>query len=206
MQPDQNNKSDPKRLDFIMQTELDKPKSLREKLQSKAGLALGAVVIVFISIVLIAFAMTSSKNNKEQDARLMAIAKAQSEIIGLSELATEQASQSSTKELASNIHDATSSSFEQVKAMLETRGTTIDEDTFASESNPETDSQLVESLKNKEFDDTFSSIIEEDLLNYQTLLVEAQKNANESEAKQLEDAYNNVDKILGLQDETPKTE
>ena len=201
MQPDQDNTPDPNRLKFIMQTELEKPKTWREKLLSKSGLALGAIIIVLISTVLILVSISTNKANSEQTERLISIAQSQTEIIRLSSLAESQAKDTSTKQRASEINSQMSVALDNFQSMLAERGVELDETSLSTKKNSQTDSAFIDSLQSGEFDETFNSTIDGTLVDYQQLLVEAQNYANESDKKTIDDAYNAVSEILGFQDQ-----
>lgn len=201
MQPDQDSTPDPNRLEFIMQTELEKPKTWREKVLSKSGLALGAIIIVLISTVLILVSISTNKVNGEQTERLISIAQSQTEIIRLSSLAESQAKDTSTKQRASEINSQMSVALDDIQSMLAERGVELDEASLSAKKNSQTDSAFIDSLQSGEFDETFNSTIDGTLVDYQQLLVEAQNYANESDKKTIDDAYNAVSEILGFQDQ-----
>lgn len=201
MQPDQDSTPDPNRLEFIMQTELEKPKTWREKVLSKSGLALGAIIIVLISTVLILVSISTNKANSEQTERLISIAQSQTEIIRLSSLAESQAKDTSTKQRASEINSQMSVALDNFQSMLAERGVELDETSLSAKKNSQTDSAFIDSLQSGEFDETFNSTIDGTLVDYQQLLVEAQNYANESDKKTIDDAYNAVSEILGFQDQ-----
>jgi len=196
--PDQDQKA---RLDFIIQTELEKPKGKVERLRSKSGLALGAIVLILISVVAIFMAASSNKANNEQSQRLISIAQTQTEIIRISSLAQSQAKDDATKSRADEITEKISASLEDIKSILTKNDVKIDDTNFNAKKNPETDSALVDALQKNEFDDTFNSIIEQNLLDYQQQLLDAQQSADNSDKPILEKAYNQANEILGISDQ-----
>ncbi len=201
MQPDNSDQNQEDRLDFILQTELEKPKSFSEKIRSKAGLALGSLVIITFSIVFILVVFSNNQARSAQNERLISIAQTQTEIVRISGLAQSQAKKSSTRTNAQEITDKISSSLEEIKAMLVNNKANVSEENFNAKKNADTDSKLVESIQNNNFDDTFSSIMEQNLLDYQQQLLDAQNSANSNDKVILENAYNQVNEILGIEDQ-----
>jgi preprotein translocase subunit YajC len=201
MQPDKPNNPD-ERMDFILNTELEKPKTLKEKLQSKAGLALGGIVLIFILLIAVMFAASSQKSTNEFNDRLVSLAQAQTEILRISSLAETQNTDENTKTIAVNISETISADKNALLETLKTKGVTIEDGSLEANKNPQTDSVLVESLGNGQFDETFKSIMEENLLSYQTQLFNLANQASGSDKELLNKAYNNVDNLLGLTDQS----
>ena len=208
MQPDQNQDSnkpnDEHRLDFIMETEVPKEKTLAQKLKSPAGLVLLVVGSLLLLGLILLFVVLGQKANDEQVERLTAVMSSQEEVIRLSELAQQQAGSASVKDQASRILDVVSGDRDNIKQFLNQRGSSPS--ARQSEENSASDSQILQAIRENNFDEAYSSLIEEQLLEYQRLLLVAAEGANDEETKFLNSSYEKVNELLGVADEDSPSE
>lgn len=208
MQPDQNQDSnkpnDEHRLDFIMETEVPKEKTLAQKLKSPAGLVLLVVGSLLLLGLILLFVVLGQKANDEQVERLTAVMSSQEEVIRLSELAQQQGGSASVKGQAARILDVVSGDRDNLKQFLSQRGSSPS--AGQSEENSASDSQIVQAIRENNFDEVYSSLIEEQLLEYQRLLLAAAKGANDEETKFLNSSYEKVNELLGVADQESSPE
>ena len=204
VQPDINNKQsvqDPHQLDFIMQTEVPKPKSFWSRLKSKTGAVFIALSLVLISILVAIPLILQNQANNDQLEKLVSVAQSQTEIIRIARLAESQAKESTTKSRASNIVSTMEGSLGETKVLLQKRNADTQSLVLEGKKNSQTDSTLVDAIQNNNFDTVFSDLIDQKLLEYQSLLLEVQQTSNKDEKGSLEKAYTDVNDLLGLFDE-----
>lgn len=199
MNEDGSDLNNPHRMDFILQTETPKPMSFWSKLASPAGLLILSLSLAVIGLfAALAIVLTNQKNN-EQAEKLAAITQTQNEIIRIADLAEDQASEESTKKRAREISATVTKSYKNISELLVNRQAGSLESQAITDS--ETDSMLVEAIRNRTFDETFNELIDDKLFDYQRLLLEVQSGSSDEERAVLETAYTDVDKLLGLYDE-----
>lgn len=184
--------------DFILN---NSPKPPRGPLVG--GNKIGRILVVVVGLLLLIIAGVAANNflkgsDKEQNQRLIDIAKAQTEIIRVSALVKpETAKDLDTRIFALNTRLSLEGSNQQIKTLLAARGVNKKSLTkiVAPSKNPKTDGALDEATKNNRFDETYLTIIEKQLSDYQILLKAAAEAGNTKEKQSLTASFNNVDRL-----------
>lgn len=193
MPPQQQNQ-----YDFIMN---GSPKPPRNPLLGTGLGARIAVIAGLLIIIIIIGAVINSfltKGDRVQTDRLVEIAQTQTEIIRVSSLAKDKAKDINTLNLAVSTRLSVESSHQEVKASLAARGVkgkSLNKKLAASK-NPKTDAALDEATKNSRFDETFLTIINKQLTDYQKLLQAAYPGSKTKERSVLTASYENAGRLV----------
>ncbi len=187
--------------DFILNSS-PKPPSGPSLGGSKIGRVLvavvGAVILIIVAVTINSFL---SSSGKEQDLRLIEVAKSQTELIRVANLATVQGKSKdlNTRIFAVNTRASLESSTKETQALLVTRG--LKQKNFskllAASANPKTDAALDEATKNNRFDETFLKLMEKQLADYQKLLKVAHEGGSPAEKQVLTKSFDNA-KLLAI--------
>lgn len=140
-----------------------------------ARIALVAGLLIMLIIIYMVASSFLNKSSNDQTQRLLEVTQAQSELIRVSRIAEDDAVDLKTRTLAYNTRLSTESSQRQVKALLAKRGKSeksVNKKLGATK-NAKTDAALEEAKKNNRFDETFTTIINGQLVAYQKLLKSA---------------------------------
>lgn len=143
----------------------------------------------------------NAKAAAAQKQRLVQIAQMQTEIVRVAGIGAEKAVKPENQSRARAIRDGVGSSLDATIQLLGYRGETPTDETLAAAKNPETDTNLDKAAVYGIFDKTFEKLIDKQILDYQRLVLEADKAGNNSERKAMESAYNQANSILGLVDQ-----
>ena len=188
--------------DFILQTPEPEKKSFSEKLNKKAlYIALGIMGLLFI-IGLVALMDARAKKAEEQTNRLIAIAQMQTEISRVASIGIENASDEDTQSRAQAIKDSIDEALQQTLDLLGARGEQPEKDVLSATADTEVDSTLEKTIEFEQFDRSFEKVIDAQLLDYQQLLLQAEKAGNSDEQQILLTLYDEANSMLGLVDET----
>lgn len=196
MQPETE---DPHRLDFIRDTEIPKEKTFIEKMRSPAGVVFLILCVLALITLITVPIIASQRANQAQINKLNGLAQTQTEIIRVTVIAESQAKGSSAKNRAEEIGVSVDTTLNEVKSSLQSRKS--GEVDFNAKKNSQTDSELISAIQQDKFDETFNQIIDEQLLNYQSELLDALQKANKKEKEFLQSAYDKTNDLLGLVDE-----
>lgn len=156
-----------------------------------------AVVALLVIIIFVLGAVVNSflnKGDQAQTQRLVEITQAQTEIIRVSSLAKTKATDINTRNYALNAQLSVESSQIQVKKVLAARGVkdkSLSKQLAASK-NPKTDAALDEATKNSRFDETFITILNKQLTDYQKLLQAAYVGSTPTERTALNASFDNA--------------
>jgi hypothetical protein len=184
----------PNPYDFIMNN--NQPPKRGFTFGNTMGARIAVVAFLVILLIIIVFIANSfiGKNDKAQTVRLTEVAQAQSEIIRVSTLADKDAKTTATRNFAMNTRLSVQTSQQEIRGPLSKHGVnskSLNKQLTASK-NSKTDTALVEASKNNRYDETFTTIMNKQLADYQTLLKAAHDNGTASEKKVLQAAFDNV--------------
>lgn len=193
MPPQQQNQ-----YDFIMN---DAPKSSRGPLFGGGmGARIAVIAVLFILIVIIGMVANSflNKDQKIQTERLVKIAQTQTEIIRVSALAKSKAKDINTRNFALTTGLSVQSSQQDVKKLLSARG--VNEKSLGKKigggKDAKTDAALDEATKNSRFDETFLTIMNTQLTNYQKSLQVAFPDSKKNERIALTASFDNAGRLV----------
>lgn len=201
MSTDEPITSDNTSYDFILKTEEPKQKPLLSRLNKKRLLLLMAIIATCLIILGIVMSSLNAKADAAQKQRLVQIAQMQTEIVRLAGIGAEKAVKPENQSRARAIRDGISSSLDATIKMLGYRGETPSDEILSATKNPESDNNLNKAAVYGSFDKTFEKLIDNQILDYQRLVLEADKAGSPSEQQTLEAAYNQANSILGLVDQ-----
>lgn len=157
-------------------------------------------IAAFIVIIILAYGANFllSSGSRAQADRLTEVAKAETELIRVSALGADNAKDRDTMVLAQTTKLSVSSSQLQTKKLLEKRGVNAKEFTklMASSKNSKTDTQLTEAGRNNRYDETFKTILNKQLADYQKLIKGANDGGTSAEKKVLTNSFENAGKLL----------
>lgn len=169
-----------------------------------AIIAVGLIVLVIIGAVVNSFL---NKGSEAQTQRLIEVVQTQSEIIRVSALAKDKSRDINTVNFALNTRMSVQSSQQEIKKSLAGRG--VNEKSISKQlaagKNPKTDAALDEATKNSRFDETFITILNKQLADYQTLLKAAYDGGKPSERTALNASFENA-ALLAKKSETQATQ
>lgn len=154
-------------------------------------------VIALLAIILMIFVSSLlGKDGKVQKERLLALAQAQTEIIRVTAIASEKASDTSVKTLAATTRMTTESDKKAIITALTNRGVKkIEDRQLVLGKNTKSDDLLNEAITNNRFDETYKSILGEQLESYFKLVDQAKSGAGPNETKTLNTISSNVSLI-----------
>lgn len=183
--------------DFIMR-ENPPPKrqlNLGNSMAARIALIVGGLTILIILFVVAASFLSSAGNAQKQ--RLLEAAQAQTEIIRITELGEDQASDLAVRSLAITIRLSLATQQQDLKAALIKRG--LKEKSISRSlglgKNEKTDAALEEASANNRFDDTFLEILNKQLADYKRLLQNAGSGGNKVELQSLKNAISSVENV-----------
>jgi hypothetical protein len=199
MKPEnQDQEKDP--YEFILETEEPYNKPLYKRLSKKQKLFIYSSLSVLLIGTLLLFVAVRNHENSLQKARLLSVAQTQTEIIRIASLGEKQEGQES-KDRASKIREDIEADLEKITEALDKRKTRVDDPTLSAKKNNVHDSLLVEAILKNSFDQAFNDLMDDQLFEYQRLLLEAQQKGSSEERKILQEAYDKANDLLGLEDE-----
>lgn len=195
MPPQQQNQ-----YDFILN---GSPKAPRRPLFGNSLGARIAVIAVLVILVIIAGAVINSflgKDKAAQTQRLVEISQAQTEIVRVSALANEKAKDGNTRNYALTTQLSVQSSQQQIMKTLAARGVSEKSVSkkLAASKNPKTDAALDEAVKNSRFDETFTTILDKQIADYQLLLQTAYEGSSVSERTALTACFENAKRLAAM--------
>lgn len=202
MNPEQQTPSQNSSYDFILATPEPPKKTFSEKLNKKALAIALAIIAALLLVGLISWVDARAKASKAQVARMTSIAQMQTEIIRVANTGLEKTSDEDTRSRAQAIKDTLETSLQSTLQLLEARGTTLDEETLNATADEEIDSTLEKTIEFGQFDRSFGKVLDAQLLDYQQLLVQAEKAGNSEEQSIFQAQYDEANSMLGLVDES----
>lgn len=193
MSPNQQNP-----YDFITQSNSHPPRSPLVGNSKRARIAIvvaGAIILIMIAYIIMSLL---SGSDKAQNQRLLEITQSQSELIRVSTLANTGAKSVESKSLAANTRASLQTSQFETKKLLAARGINDKGVTkqLAKGKNPKTDAALKEATDNNRFDETFATLLNKQLTDYQTLLRTAYENGTPTEQQALNKEFGNAALLL----------
>lgn len=168
-----------------------------------------AVVVIGLMLLIIAFTTINSfisRSANAQTDRLIEVAQAQTEIMRVSRVAEDDATDLKTRTYAYNVSLSTDSSLRQVKSLLQKRGKSEKSlaKTLAAGKNTKTDAALEEARKNNRFDDTFLTLMNNEIVDYQKLIQAAYENGNNTEKKTLTASFESTKYLVAKKTDSDK--
>lgn len=150
-----------------------------------------AIVASILALLIVGYIFLSSFLNRESKAqvdRLIEIGEVQSEMMRISALADKEAKGADAKNLAASTNLAIQSSQQDVKKLLNGRGVGSKglDKKFAAGKNPKNDTALTEASRNNRFDETYTTVLNRELVDYQKLLNAAFESGSANEKKSLQ--------------------
>ena len=188
------------RYDFIMAPPPPPKRSFNfgNSIGARIGVVISGLIVLIILIVIVNSLLGQASNAQTQ--RLIEVTQAQTELIRVSALGS-KAKDLDTRGLAINTSLSIETSRQQVKKSLVARGMnekSINKQMAASK-NSKTDAALAEATNNNRFDETFSTIINKPLADYQKLLTTASGSGNKTEKTVLAAAKENAIRLSSKQ-------
>ena len=162
--------------------------------------AIGGGLLLIAAIILVSIISGGSKGGTEA---LVNLAQQQTEIARVAAIGEDKASSSDTKNLAITTELSMQSSAGDTVALLKKSGHKIGDKTLALLQSSKTDDELNAAAANNTFDDTFTKLIQSELVSYRTSLQNAYRNATKtSEQQLLQTSFNSATVIIGDQTST----
>lgn len=160
-----------------------------------AVVAGGLIILIIVAVVINSFLNGGDKNQVQ---RLTDIAKAQNEIIRISTLADQKAKAADTKNYAATTRYAIQGAQNDTKKLLAKHG--IKEGglskTLNASKNTKTDTLLNEATNNNRFDETYHSLMNQQIADYQKLLKAAYDNGTTNEQQTLKTASDSAARLV----------
>lgn len=167
----------------------------RRKLSIGGGMTARIIVVAVGLVLLIVLFMVASsflnRENRVQADKFIAIGEAQSEMIRISKQAEKEAKGAKAQNLAANTSLSLQSSQQDIKKLLNGRGVgskNLDK-RFAAGINTKTDSTLDEATRNNRFDETYTTVLDNELSDYQKLLNAAFESGTQAEKQVLQTLF-----------------
>ncbi len=201
MGPEQQIPNQKPSYDFILQTPEPEKKSFSDKLNKKALFIALGIILALILVGMVTLIDAQRKAAEVQVDRLISIAQMQTEISRVSDLGIEKAEDEDTRSRAQAINDSIDASLQQTLDLLKARGVTPDDDVLNQTADTEVDSTLEKTIEFKQFDRSFEKVIDALLVDYQQLLLQANKGGNAEEQAVIESQYDEANSMLGLVDQ-----
>jgi hypothetical protein len=190
--PPYNQQSNP--YEFI--TNPQKPSRRAPKLGNSMGarIAIVASILVLLIVGYIVLSSFLGRESKAQVDRLIEVGETQSELVRISALAEKQAKGTEAKNLAANTSLSMQSSQQDLKKLLNGRGVGSKglDKRFAAAKNAKTDTTLTEASRNNRFDETYTTVINKEVADYQKLLNSAFESGTVNEKKSLQTLFQNA--------------
>lgn len=189
--------------DFILETAPEpEKKPFMQRLNKKAILIGVAVLLAILTVGLVTWIDSQAKAGEEQVKRLVSIAQIQTEISRVATLGVEKSEDEDTKARAQSIKDSIDTSLQTTLELLAIRGVTPDQELLSSTEDKSIDDALEKTIEFNKFDKSFEKIIDAQLLDYQQLLLQAEKAGSAEEQQTLKSQYEEANSMLGLVDES----
>ncbi|MFO0781613.1 MAG: hypothetical protein U0524_01835 [Candidatus Saccharimonadales bacterium] len=189
--------------DFILQTAPEpEKKSFMQRLNKKALFIAIALLLALITMGMVALIDSQAKANEQQTKRLIGIAQIQTEVSRVASIGVEKSEDEDTRARAQSIKDSIDTSLQTTLKLLAARGTTPDEETLNATADTSIDDALEKTIEFGKFDKSFEKIIDAQLIDYQQLLLQAEKAGNSDEQQALQAQYEEANSMLGLVDES----
>lgn len=158
----------------------------------RIAIAVSILVLIIISYVLLSSFL--GRENKAQVDRLVEVGEVQSELVRISALAEKEAKGTKAQNLAANTSLSLQSSQQDIKKLLNGRGVGSKglDKRFAAGKNAKTDTTLTEASQNNRFDETYTTVVNKELADYQKLLNAAFESGTANEKKSLQTLFQNA--------------
>ena len=189
--------------DFILQTAPEpEKKSFMQRLNKKALFIAIALLLALITMGMVALIDSQAKANEQQTKRLVGVAQIQTEISRVASIGIEKSEDEDTRARAQSIKDSIDTSLQTTLKLLAARGITPDEETLNATADTSIDDALEKTIEFGKFDKSFEKIIDAQLIDYQQMVLQAEKAGNSDEQQALQAQYEEANSMLGLVDET----
>lgn len=192
--------------DFIMNA----PKQQRGPKVS--GIKSRVLLVIIGLIVLLIIAVIANKiltaGSSAQAAKMTEVAQAETELIRVASLGIDTAKDRDTLNHAATIKATIQSSQNQTKKLLEKRGVKGKGLTkkLSASKNSKSDDKLEEARRNNRYDETFNTLIDKQLTDYQKTLKAAFGGASKSEKILLEKSSKNAERLKTPKESSAATE
>jgi hypothetical protein len=177
--------------DFIMNHPGAPRKSMLSGNSTKQRALIVAVGVLILIILAVVVSNVLSSAGKVQKQRLFELAQTQTEIIRLTSVADSKATTQTTRTLAATTRLTVESSRQEVLSALSARGMKkIKDKELALGRNTKSDTLLNEAIPNNRFDETYKSLLQTQLTDYQKLLNQVYDSGSAKEKKAVNAARN----------------
>jgi flagellar basal body-associated protein FliL len=191
--PPQQNQNDP--YEFITSPQQPGRRIGFGQTPAQRAIIVGVGVLVLIIIALVLSSLFSSASNAQKD-RLIELAQTQTEIVRVAAIADKQSADIDTRASAVTARFAVETDLQETNQMLEARGTELNSKILSLKENEKTDSLLEEAFANNRFDETFNSVLEQQLEDYQSLVQAAYSSGSSGEKAILQQNYEDISLLL----------
>lgn len=162
----------------------------------KRILIIAAIFMILIIISLVISSLLSSSGNAQRD-KLLALAQTQSEIVRLSDAASDRLTDRDLINKSANVRLSAESSKQQVVSALAKRGFKVKDKELASSQASANDAALTEGQQNSRFDQTYNQLLEKQLASYQAQLEDVYSSGSSSEKELTLSANEQINLLLG---------
>lgn len=169
------------------------PASTTKRIMLAAG---GLIALLMIMVVGSSF--LNSANNAQND-KLLELAKTQTEIVRVSELASEKISDKNLLYQSVTVKASINSSKNEVVTALSKRGKKVKDKDLNSGENADNDEILSEGEQNGRYDNTYRQLLEQQLADYKKQLESVYDSGNSSEKDIMVSANNQIPLLLNEQ-------
>jgi flagellar basal body-associated protein FliL len=184
MQPNQ-----PNNYDFILNANHNPKRSFfngKSKLQRTIIIALGVIVLIILMLVISSYL---GKAGRVKSERLLELAQTQAEIIRTTSIATSKASDANTRALAATARLSVETDQRVILDSLAKRyKPKVLDAKLPLGRNDQTDALLAEATNNNRFDETYRSLLAQQLSDYQKLINQIMSTTNPTERETLQGA------------------
>jgi hypothetical protein len=191
--PPQQNQNDP--YEFITNPQQPARRISFGRTPAQRAIIIGVGVLLLIIIALVLSSLFNSASNAQKD-RLGELAQTQTELIRVATIADKQSSDIDTRASAITARFAIETDLQETNQMLATRGTELNSKVLSLKENEKTDTLLEEAFANNRFDETFNSILEQQLEDYQSLLQSVYSSGSSGEKEILQQNYEDTSLLL----------
>lgn len=153
----------------------------------RALLVVGGVITLIIILVVFFSFLNSASNTQNQ--RLLEIAQTQTEMIRIAEASKEKTTSSEAATLVTNVAFSTKSSLTDTTAAIAKRGKKPDPKMLTLGVSAESDKLLTDAEQSGRFDEVYSTLLKQQLTNYQKLLEAAHSSGSAKEKEFLSEAF-----------------
>lgn len=151
------------------------------------GVGFLLLIIIFVFLL----SVFNRASNAQKD-RLISMAQTQTEIARVAELAGRETDDANTRSLAINVQLTLESDLQEINDLLAKRGVKLKQKTLDLGKDEATDKALEEAAANNQFDETFNSILKDQLDKYKTLIKSAYDDGGRLEKQTLQQNYDDV--------------